>query len=756
VRPAFLCEKRHATDIFAGRSLPVCEVLKSRMRPPGTLLEVVPRDDLLGLLDADRSPLVVFFAPGGFGKTIALTQWAARDPRPFSWLQTDAADNDPLLFLTSLVAALGSAVTVDANVSAWLDLAPPPVSTRILPALAASLSAAPPFVVVLDDVHLLTNEACWQIVGVVLDNLSPGAQLCVSGRTRPPLPVARLRAAGRLLEVGSKELALSLDEAGRLLGLHNVAADGETVAYLQGVTEGWAAGLSLATLAGKGQTTADWLGGIRGHQSDIAGYLTSEVLERQPADVARFLLQTSILERMSASLCRAVTGTEDAGRLLHRVARDGLFVSSLDDEGTWFRYHHLFAEFLQAELLDRSEAETAGLHRRAAAWFEKHGRLEEAVRHWLAAGEDARAGTIVCRAFMEYTRSARHETIRRWLDMFTEEQILADDALTLTAGWIAASKASDSPAGRKWIAAAAREHMDDTLWPGGTVSLRAMQAALRACLGFEGVARMRSDAELAVSLMGRAELVERAAAETVLGAAYWLSGDVEAARRTLQTAEEDGAVANVLAQIGAAGHHALLLMDEGRWAEAKLRMTTALERFEECGLTWASPVILTLVAQASILAHDEDPAATQKVANIDQILSLSRVLPWTALTAEVLVAESLVRQGELSEATRWMHAGLARLKSWPDAGILGPRLRRLQDVLEQRRLLKHLTPAECRVFALLPTQLTVAEIAARLFLSIHTVKTHMRHAYAKLEVTTRTDAVDRGRQVGLLAPAEVH
>ena len=316
---------------------------------------------------------------------------------------------------------------------------------------------------------------------MLLEQLPRRAELCLSGRSSPPLPLARLRAAGRLLEVGPPELALSRKETHELLRLHGVAADAEIVAYLEHVTEGWAAGIYLAALAGAEVTATEWPVGIRGHQRDIARYLASEVLEQQSAEMALFLLQTSILERLSPGLCRAVTGNAAAGDLLRAVARNNLFVSALDDADEWFRYHHLFAEFLQAELALADEAEAVALHRRAAAWFEAHDELEEAMRHWLAAGEAGRAGTIVCRAHMDYTHCARYETIRRWLDMFTDEQILGDEALTLAAGWIGCM-AGDSPRGRRWISAAFRVKVGDGLWPGAPVPLRAMQAGLIAAL----------------------------------------------------------------------------------------------------------------------------------------------------------------------------------------------------------------------------------------------------------------------------------
>ena len=723
-------------------------LLASRLRPPQPLLELVRRDRLLQQLSTSTTPLIVVSAPGGFGKTVALAQWAESDQRPFAWLQVDEADNDPLVFLSYLVSALGGVTHIDPLVANWLQLAPPPVETRILPALAAAVAAAAPFVFVVDDAHLITSEACWQVLGVLIEQLPPGAHLCLSGRSLPPLSLARQRAAGGLLEIGPSDLAMSLREIHDLLLLHGLPADAETVADLERVTEGWAAGLYLAALAGTGVLTADWLAGIHGHQHDIAGYLASEVLEQQPPELAAFLLQTSILERLSPSLCRAVTGDKDAGRFLLAVAHNNLFVSALDDADEWFRYHHLFGEFLQAELLRRDEALAAALHARAAGWFEEHGELEEAVRHWLAAGDAGRAGTIVCRAHMHYAHLARYETLRRWLDMFTDEQILADEALTLAAGWIG-PMAGDSPRGRGWISAACRIRVSDGMWPGAPVPLRAMQAGLIAAHA-EGITQMRENAELAIALSEDSPPSERAAIAVFLGCAHWLGGDSEAALRILREAEDEGAVGNVLAQNAAAGYQALILADEGRWAEARRLNLAGLQRFEEAGLTWGLPTFPTLVAQARLEAHEGDPELAERVATIATTVAQGNIPTYLTLLAAVLVGELLLECGDLAAATYWMHDGFAHLASMPDAGILRPRLLRLRDDIEAQRLRQPLTRAEHRVLELLPTELSQKEIAVRLFVSPETVRTHVRDIYRKLEVHSRSAAVARARELGLL------
>ena len=493
----------------------------------------------------------------------------------------------------------------------------------------------------------------------------------------------------------------------------------------------------------------EWLTGIHGSRQDVAGYLASEVLEQQSPDVARFLLQTSILERLSPSLCRAVTDDPGAGDLLRRVAQDSLFVSSLDDRGESFRYHHLFAEFLEAELARRDDGRAVDLHARAAAWFEAHDELEAALRHWLSAGDPGKAGEIVCRAHMSYSRCFRYETLRRWLDMFTDEQILDDDALTLAAGWIGAM-AEDSPRHRVWQRAALHLEVGDKMWPGAPVPLRAMQAGLIAALSPQGMTQLRESAQLAVSLSGDAHPTEKAAVTVYLGAALWLADDdTEAALPVLLEAETLGAEANLLAQNAATAFLALMFADQGRWDEARERTVAAVRRFEEAGLTWGPPTYPTLLAKARLQAHDGDHGLTDSLAAIERV-SRTHVAAFFVLLGEVLTGEMLADHGDLAGATRWMHAGFATLGIMPDAGILGPRLRRLQERIEQSRLQEPLTPAERRVLVLLPTELSLKQIAARLSVSHETVRTHAGDIYRKFEVHSRSEAVAKARELALI------
>jgi LuxR family maltose regulon positive regulatory protein len=261
---------------------------------------------------------------------------------------------------------------------------------------------------------------------------------------------------------------------------------------------------------------------------------------------------------------------------------------------------------------------------------------------------------------------------------------------------------------------------------------------------------MSRNAALAVALSDGVDLTVHAAAATTLGEALWLAGDNEAASRYLRVGEEEGAVAHCFAQVTAMGVHALCLADEGRWAEARRKMVAGFARFEEAGLVWIPALLPLQLARARLEARVGDPIVVDRVDAIADLARDRRVPPYLTLLVDVVLGEILVERGDLGAATRWMHAGFDHLASYPDAGVLGQRLLRLREVLDRRRLIEPLTGAEHRVLELLPTQLTLKEIAARLDVAPETVRTHVRAIYRKLDAHVRSEAVARAQDLGVL------
>jgi len=727
----------------------------SKLRPARTRLALVQRTTLLAALLRSPASLVVVSAPAGYGKSTLLAQWTDAVPIPASWLQLDVTDNDPVVFLTYLTAALSRVAPVDPSVAGLLQVQSPPIDELILPRLGDALDAAQPFLLVLDDAHLVQSEACWRHLALLLEQLPPGACLALGTRSEAPLPLARLRAAGRLAEVRLGDLRLTRAEAGELLRLHGAEADDEALDGLLELTEGWATGLYLALLAGEGRPAGEWLPRLRGDLHAIAGYLTAEVLERQPTELQEFLLRTSILDQLCPGLCRAVTGTGDAHHLLDRLTRENLFVTALDDRDEWYRYHHLFAELLRAQLERREPDEAPRLHARAAAWYHQHGDDGRAVPHWAAAGDVAAAAWPAFLAVQEYVDHGQVESARRLLDAFTDAELSRHLALTMAAGWLYGTVIGDPAKGERWRHAACSVAVGEERMPDDLGSWRSWQLGLRAFLAPDGVTGMLEDAEssAACEQPSSAHDVE---CQRVLGVATYLNGAPRRAAQAFHELLRDSA--DPVTRSYGLAFLSLIAADEGCWDEAReldrraLDLTPGMALDLSPGMYMAMPMLL---AHARVLAARVDPDWREQVGSCEHYLAnMVPQIPWRILLICAILGEIHVQHGELDEADRWAARAEAQLRTCRDAGMLRGRIARLRQAVEQLRMADPLTAAERRVLDLLPTQLSAPQIAARLFVSGNTVKTHMSHLYAKLGVTTRTDAVERARQLGLLRPPE--
>jgi LuxR family transcriptional regulator, maltose regulon positive regulatory protein len=728
---------------------PSATALPAKLRPPQARVRLVERRALLEALDGSSAPLVVLCAPAGAGKTTVLRQWVEADERPFAWVQLEEADSDPIVLLVYLSLALESITDVDPSVQASLGLAVPPVRERILPLLGEALAAAPGFLLVLDDAHALTGDKAWGIVAFLLSNLPDGAQLAVGSRREPDLPLARMRASGDVAEFHGTELSLRRSEVAELMRLHECEADDETVDAVHAATEGWATGLQLACLAHAGRPPAEWLPEIRGSRREIAEYLTSEVLDAQPRDLQEFLLRTSVLQELTPRLCALVTGRDDAGEALARVAHGELFVVPLGDDGCHYRYHHLFAEMLTAELEKRHPGLPDELHRTVAAWHEAEGIPDAAIHHLLAAGEAAAAGDVVAAAWPAVWSRGQTETVRRWLGAFTDRQILNHRALTLTAGWVYTALDAGR-LGERWCEAACASPMDDSPSPDGAASLRSSQALLRATVGADGVRRMREDAELAARLEATPGTSWYADAQVALGVARWLSGATQRALHPLAVGAREGSVCNPSAELAALGYLALIAADETEWDIAEEYETRATDLLTALGFGTHRRCLPMLLTRVKLRARASAADAREATADVARLLRHMVPHPWMALLADVVLGEGAIDRADTVAAEQCAVAAAALLDRYPDAGILRRRTLRLLEAVDRVRLAEPLTPAERRVLELLPTHLTDAQIAGQLFVSRNTVKSHVKNLYRKLEVSSRADAVERAREVGLL------
>ncbi|HJZ00862.1 MAG TPA: AAA family ATPase, partial [Streptosporangiaceae bacterium] len=372
-------------------------LLATKLHVPGPRLGFVARPRLARALGGG---LVLVCAPAGFGKTALVADWLRSCGRPVAWLSLDVGDNDPVRFWRHVVAALDRARPGIGERVAPLP-GPLPSSfeglvTVLINELAA-LSGENEIVLVLDDYHLVDARQVHVSLAFLLEHLPPGLHLVLASRSDPPLPLARLRARGQLAELRTGDLRFTAEEGAALLRESaGGALPGAAVAALVARTEGWAAGLQLAALSLRGRSDiAGFVAAFSGSHRFILDYLTEEVLDGQPEQVREFLLETSVLERLSGGLCDAVTGRDDGQAMLEQVEQAGLFLMPLDEVRGWWRYHRLFADLLRARLQQQRPGRVAVLHRAAAAWYEEHGLADDAVGHALGAGDTAWAARLI-------------------------------------------------------------------------------------------------------------------------------------------------------------------------------------------------------------------------------------------------------------------------------------------------------------------------------------------------------------------------
>jgi LuxR family maltose regulon positive regulatory protein len=416
-------------------------LLATKLHVPRPQPGFVPRPRLVeALREGLARGRVLVCAPAGSGKTALLADWARGGGRPVAWLSLDGGDSDPARFWRYVVAALDRARPGLAG-----RVGPPPSRSfeGLVTALINELAADPgpdEVLLVLDDYHLVDSGPAHESVTFLLENLPPGLRMVVSGRASPPLPLARLRARGQLAELRAADLRFSPEEAAALLaGAGGPGLPGAAVAALVARTEGWAAGLQLAGLSLRGQAdAAGFVAAFSGSHRFVLDYLTDEVLDGQTEQVRAFLLDTSVLERLSGALCDAVTGRAGSQAMLAGIERAGLFLVPLDEVRGWWRYHHLFADLLRARLQAEQPGRVPALHRAAAAWCEEHDLADDAVRHALAAGDAAWAARLAEQNVEDLLGRSEGATLRRWLSALPAESVRDRPRLCLAQAYGAA------------------------------------------------------------------------------------------------------------------------------------------------------------------------------------------------------------------------------------------------------------------------------------------------------------------------------
>jgi LuxR family maltose regulon positive regulatory protein len=673
------------------------------------------------LQDPGAPPLAVLVAPAGYGKTALLREWAERDHRPFAWVSADERDNHGARLESKIARALAG----------------------------ESDGGTGPLVLVLDDLHLLDKPAALDALGAIVGNLGPEVTLALASRSRLALPIARFREQRLVTELGPRDLAMTRSEAALLLKLVGLELDHDGVDTLLRRTEGWPAGLSLAALAlGDRPTGPSAANRFGGQDRLVADYLRDEILGGLSAEQLEFVMRTSVLDTLTGPLCDAVLERSGSAAMLSGLAGSNLLLVPLDRTDERYRHHRLFGEMLRAELLRREPGLKPELHRRASAWHRLTGDADRAVHHAICAGDIAAAGELVWSSVVAAVGHGRQATIDNWLARFTDAQIAAHPTLALAAANSRLARGQGELAEHWTTAAGAAADRP--------AAVEAGVAIMRATLARNGIPRMSEDAARAYRLEPD-DSPWRSLCCMLAGTAQFVIGHGDEAVRQLEEGARRAAVvapdvhALCLAQLGVLS----LMRDD--WEEAAGLIARARSQVDRHGLATSATVALVFAASALIRGHRGrlEDARSDLQAAMRLEATMTDFAAWYDVELRVLMARAAVRLSDANEARAALVAASRRMRLIPEAVVLEALLQdawaRLDTFAGTASVPSSvLTPAELRILQFLPTHFSFREIAERACVSANTVKSQAKAVYRKLNVSCRSEAVGRAREIGLL------
>jgi LuxR family transcriptional regulator, maltose regulon positive regulatory protein len=735
------------------------DLVVSKMRRPLMRPGTVRRSLLIDrLARGDLRPIVSVVAPPGYGKTTLLSQWGERSGQAFAWVSVDEADNDPKVLLSYVAEVLDAVEPIDERVFDALASPASSVPGSVVPRLGSAFaSMSSPVVLVLDDVHVLHDRECRAALSVLADHVPAGSRLVLAGRTRPPLRVARLRAEGRILEIGPRELSLTREEASSLLRNAGLTLGAEDVAALHQRTEGWPAGLYLAALyLREGGQLASAAVSFGGGDRLVSEYVESEFLARISRRQRLFLTRTAVLERMCGPLCDAVLEVSGSATVLAGLERSNLLLVPLDRRKQWYRYHHLFRDMLLAEL-HRVEPElTPVLQRRAAQWYEHNGVTGEALEYWMKAGDvDATARLAAALTFPTYQRG-RAATVERWFGWLEGHGAMEDHPAVAALAAITPAM-TGKPADAERRAGVAERAATAASRADGRSSVEPWLAVLRALLCRDGVDQMRADAELAAKTMAAGSLW-RAGSLLLLGTAHLMAGDPDQADVVFaDQVAEARAAGGTLGACVALSERSLLAIARGEWDLGERQLSEARAVARESNVEDYPAVTIMHAAAARMALYQADrPRARAELTRAQRLRpALTYAVPHFAVQARAELAKVHLALADLAGARTLMREADDILRRRPGLGVFARQAEDLRTELSRARGspalgASALTAAELRLVPMLSTHLSFPEIAAEVFLSPNTVKSTVHSIYRKLGTSSRSQAVSRLRDLGLL------
>ena len=733
------------------------ELIEAKLAPPELRVETVVKAQLIDRLCASRARAVSVVAPAGFGKTTLLGHLARRDGRAFATVALDDRDNDPVVLLRYVAAALDRVEPVPAAAFESLSTPCRSIWSTCIPRVCGALSGMTrPVVLVLDDLHFVTDPTCIDAVAALIDHVPEHSRIVVSSREEPELSLARLRSQGRVLEIAARELQLTVEEAATLMRNAGIDLDDAAIAALTERTEGWPAGLYLAALSFRaGGVGKDAIASFGGDDRFVAEYLRSELLSRLSEDEVRFLTRTSVLERMCGGLCDTVLGRHDSARVLVTLEHKNHFVVPLERSRTWYRYHHLFGDLLRSELEFREPGSALELSSRARVWCEANGQAESALHYAHEAGDRETETRLLEQLMLPAWYAGRVATLESWLQWYDEADRQRYPTIAVFGAWF--YYLTGRPAeGVRWERAAQTSTATRAL-PDGSASIEPWIAALRTFTCPDGIERMLADGELALEQLGP-EGWFRPTAQLAVGVAHMLLGDPTSAREALAVAVElSTAVGASEEQVAALAELAFVAIEAGAWEQAAIYAARSVASVEPAGLDDYIVSGLGLAAAARIAIHHGDiRQAREDVARIHRLRPvLNYGLPWMSVQLGLELTRLHLALGEGGVAGTVLSEAEDILRVRPRLGTLADLALELRERIAitaspSGRWAMSLTAAELRLLPLLTTHLSFPQIGERLFLSRTTIKSQAGSIYRKFGVSSRAEAIERAVELGLL------
>lgn len=728
--------------------------VSGKIHPPRRRRGQVSRRVRIDHVLEQEPDLLIVTAAAGYGKSTFLAELASTDPRPHAWLTLDSTHDEPAALLADVAFALDRIETVDASLLDDLHVHAFSIEGPLMSRFGHMLQHRErPFLLVLDDVHVLRSGEALHALAELIDRVPPGSLLALGSRTQPDLPLGRLRACRTVVEVHERDLALDTDDAAAMLAAFGIEADPADVTRLVEHSEGWPMAVYLAGLAHRRDRRSPHVPDLAGDSRVMVDYFSEVFLSDLEPEVASFLLRLAPLERFCGPLCDEVLGSEGSSVLLEDLYRRNLLVVALDDRRQWYRLHHLFAEFLAAELDRREPTAAAVLLARASRWHEAHGDDEESVSYAVRSGDAERTARLVIELFDAYAARGRHATIERWMHQLGDTHLATYPRL-LPSMSLAAFMSGDAAAAQRWldrsVAVIGLDRPQANRGPDEHVTLAILLAGMRWMPATESRRTARYSHERLTP-----DDNWHAVSCLVLGSAEAMVGDTEHAEARFREVLS-GSEHRLVGYADTAGLLAVLLAARGEWDEAiELSMRGRALLGDRSMLPVTAPL---LAASAMAYAKKGDFEAAQDDHRLarSHLARYSRISPFLNYFTRIGLARASALAGRSGEAITLLDEADQLVGSTPDAVGVRTLIEQVRGELRPSRSNSagfgpaSLTTAELRVLQYLPTHLSVGEIAERLYLSRNTIKTHTITIYRKLGVSGRSAAVVVARSAGLI------